>query len=85
MKIILEEGDKVRVTSTSKWGISFSNDSGGTDHFPVDTTLTCTVTRAWEDYEMGYRYVAETDEGEEIYFGQFNVKVTPLNFHQLST
>jgi hypothetical protein len=76
---IFEVGDRVKVKSLSQFGICYTNDVGGTSEFPVSTELTCEVVRAWGDYETGQRYVGRTDEGQEIYFGQFNVEITPIH------
>jgi hypothetical protein len=75
MRKIYEEGDKVEVTAISSYGICYRNKHGGTEAFRPTTTLTCTITKAWHDYETGQRYIGKTDDGQEIYFGQFGVEV----------
>jgi hypothetical protein len=75
MRQIFEEGDRVQVTSTGSYGINYRNKQTGTESFPEGTTLTCTIVRTWYDYETGRRYVGRTDEGQEIYFGEFRVQL----------
>jgi hypothetical protein len=42
---------------------------------PVGKPFAAKVVKAWHDYEIGQRYVAETEDGSELFFGEFDVKV----------
>ncbi len=64
-------GFRVKVISKSEYGICHRNEQGGTESFPASTELTCEIIKAWLDYETGQRYIGRTDEGQEIYFGEF--------------
>jgi hypothetical protein len=75
MKTLYEVGDRVKVTSLREFGICYTNKHGGTSEFPKGSTMTCSITEAWGDYEIGRRYIGKTDKGQDIYFGEFGVKI----------
>ena len=68
-------GDQVIVTSKSQFGICYTNKHRGTSEFPIGKILSCTITKAWGDYEIGRRYIGKTDKGQDIYFGQFGIEI----------
>ena len=51
MRLIYEVGDYVLVN-----GFTYTNMTGGTEVVMCDTE--CRITKAWEDYECGWRYHA---------------------------
>jgi hypothetical protein len=73
--ITFEAGDRVKVKALNKYAVCYQNKHGGTEGFPPSTELTCEVVKTWHDYETGQRYIGRTDDGQEIYFGQFQVEV----------
>ena len=78
MKKVFEVGDEVRVTSTSDFGIAYTNSAGGTSEFPKGTVKECLIIRAWGDYEIGRRYVGMTLHQKEVYFGEFGVEIEEM-------
>jgi len=77
MKAIYEIGDQVEVTSHSQFGLTTANVVGGTVEMEKEKPVRCKIIRAWGDYETGRRYVGQMQTGHEIYFGEFNVTITP--------
>jgi len=75
---LFESGDKVAVTANRKWAVCTDNRQGGTEPVKVGRRITCTVIKAFLDYETGQRYVAKTVKGRLVYFGQFDVEVALL-------
>lgn len=75
MNKVFEPGDKVVVEATELFGICSNNEQGGTISMPVGKPFLATVEKAWHDYEIGQRYVAKTEDGRKIFFGDHDVKV----------
>jgi len=72
-----EAGDKVVVEAVREHGLCTDNARGGTESVPVGRPFLAKVVRTWYDYETGRRYVAETEDGRKLYFGEFGVKARP--------
>lgn len=68
MKMIPEVGDTVTVK-----GYCYTNEQGGTSIAEEKTQ--CKITKAWDDYECGWRYWATPLNGKHkvIYVGQFDI------------
>lgn len=72
---VYEVGDKVVVEGTREYGICSNNAQGGTESMPVGKPFLAKVVKEWRDEEIGQRYVAETEDGRRIFFGEFDVKL----------
>jgi hypothetical protein len=78
MKTVFEVGDSVIVEAIEEFGICSNNERGGTISMSVGKPFLAIIEKAWHDYEIGQRYVAKTEDGRKIFFGDCDVKVEVL-------
>ena len=78
MKVIYEIGDKVKVTNMERGGLCTHGETGGTEFLPKGASVNVIIVNAWEDNEIGQRYVGVNVLCQKFFFGKYDVNIEKI-------